>query len=66
MNIMSILFLILIIEIWVLFWVYFYSDSFYNTFGKLIFWFLVLFGLIYFYSFGKSSTITLTQNHKED
>jgi|FLOH01.1.fsa_nt_gi glucan phosphoethanolaminetransferase (alkaline phosphatase superfamily) len=56
--------LVLIVELFLLWWIKFYEDSFFKTYENLKFWSCVASGLVCFYSFGKSSVITETRNNE--
>jgi len=61
---MLILYLSLIIELLILGWIKFYEDSFFKLYDNIRFWFFIFSGLVGFYTFGKSSVITMTKNNE--
>ena len=58
------LYFILIVELLAWWWMKFYEDSFFKSYDNLRFWFFIFSGLVGFYTFGKSSVITMTKNNE--
>lgn len=55
------LIIVLVFELWIIWWIHFYPTSFSNTVGNVYFWFLVFCGWCRFMCTGRGSVIVETK-----